>query len=68
MDLMGASELESSWPRTRIKPLPRGLLFFAQRLAHIGKQQEGVRRAVLPKGGLAQQPAIGLRIANEWIL
>ncbi len=37
--------------------LPRDLLLFLQRLAHVGKQQQGMRRAVLAKERLAQQPA-----------
>ena len=36
---------------------PRDLFFFLKRLADIGKQQERVRRAVLAKNRLAQQPA-----------
>ena len=40
--------------------LPCSLFFFAQGLADVGKQQQGVGRAVLAEGGLAQQPALGL--------
>ena len=40
--------------------LPRGLFFFAQRLADVGEEEQGVGRAVLTEGGFAQEPAIGL--------
>src|SRR5579871_622910 len=46
-------------PKNPDEPLPRGLLFFAQRLAYVGQQQQSVRRTLLPKGGFAQEPAIG---------
>ncbi len=60
MDLMGASELESSWPSTRIRRFHATCSSSCKRLAHVGQQQQRVRRAVLAKERLAQQPARGL--------
>ena len=37
--------------------LPRGLFLFLQRQAHVGQQQQRVRRAILAEDGFAQQPA-----------
>jgi hypothetical protein len=66
MDLMGASEFESSWPRTRISRFQAICSSSCSgRLTSASKQQR-VGRAVLAEDGLAQQPARAVRRRSEW--
>ena len=59
-DLMGASELFSSWPEHANQPLPCLALFFAQGAAQIGDHEQLVRQAAFAETCRDESPSVPL--------